>query len=246
MAILEVSELSKTYEDRKKKVEALKCISFQIHRGEIVGLLGVNGAGKTTALRVIVTMLKPTHGTVRVNGFDVVESPEKVRKEIGFLTSSTGLYARLTGRETLAYFGKLHGISEEDISVRIEEVIPMFDLNEFIDRKCDKLSTGQKQRINLARTSLHRPNLLILDEPTAGLDVLGAKSIVRFVRDVKSMGQSVLFSTHRMEEAEALCDRIVIIHQGKLVADSTIRDLRIQTGIDELQDLFLQIIGENS
>lgn len=244
MQLLEVNQLTKIYEDKKRRVEALQNVSFHIGMGEVVGLLGVNGAGKTTALRIIVTLLKPTSGTVRVQGFDVIQNPDEVRKQIGFLTASTGLYARLTGREILQYFGKLHAIPENELKLRIDEAIELFGLSEFIDRKCDKLSTGQKQRINLARTSLHRPTLLILDEPTVGLDVLGAKSIVRFIKDVKSKGQSVLFSTHRMEEAEALCDRVIVLHQGKIYADSTLKSLRAETGIDELQELFLHLIGE--
>ncbi|MCX7834776.1 MAG: ATP-binding cassette domain-containing protein [bacterium] len=242
--MLEVIHLSKIYQDRKKTVEAVRDISFQIGKGEIVGLLGVNGAGKTTTLRIIVTLLKPTTGSVFVNGYEVTKEPENVRKQIGFLTASTGLYARLTGRETLMYFGKLHSIPQHELNKRIDEAIQLFHLSEFIDRKCDKLSTGQKQRINLARTTIHQPDLLILDEPTAGLDVLGAKAIVQFIRNVKSRGQSVLFSTHRMEEAESLCDRVIIIHQGKILADSTIKQLRAESGIDELQDLFLHIIDE--
>jgi len=244
VTIVEINRLSKVYPDKKGPVNALQDVSFKTDAGEVVGLLGVNGAGKTTTLRIIATMLQPTSGTVSVAGFSVTEKPEEVRKRIGFMTSTTGLYPRLTGREILRYFGKLSGFDTSGLEQRINEVIREFSLAEYIDRKCDKLSTGQKQRINVARTSLHHPQLLVLDEPTAGLDVLGARTIVDFVRKARSDGQSVLFSTHRMEEAEALCDRIVVIHKGRVVADGTIHDLRAKTGKAGLQDLFLSIIGE--
>ncbi|MDK9701112.1 MAG: ABC transporter ATP-binding protein [bacterium] len=244
MAVVQINQLSKVYPDKKGEVVAVQNITFSVAEGEIVGLLGVNGAGKTTTLRVIATMLKPTSGTVTVAGFDVVNQPEQVRAQLGFMTSSTGLYPRLTGREVLKYFAKLHGMETPAIEQRLPELIHEFALSEFIDRKCDKLSTGQKQRVNIARTAMHRPRLLVLDEPTAGLDVLGARSIVDYVRNTKSSGRSVLFSTHRMEEAEALCDRIVVIHKGRLVADGTISDLRAHTGTSELQGLFLKLIGE--
>ncbi len=244
MAIVDIQRLTKIYPDRKKPVTALQDVTFKINESEIVGLLGVNGAGKTTCLRIIATMLQPTSGEVTVAGFSVATHPNDVRKQIGFMTSTTGLYPRLTGREILSYFGRLHELSDSDLKRRIDEVVNEFQLSEFIDRKCDKLSTGQKQRINVARTSLHRPKLLVMDEPTAGLDVLGARTIVDFVRTSKSLGQSVLFSTHRMEEAEALCDRIVVIHRGRVVSDGTINELRQRTGKNELQHLFLSIIGE--
>ena len=244
MSIVEIHRLGKIYPDKKGPVTALQEVSFKAEAGEVVGLLGVNGAGKTTTLRIIATMLLPTSGEVSVAGCSVTAQPEQVRKQIGFMTSTTGLYPRLTGREILRYFGKLNGFDNSNLENRIEEVKREFGLDDFIDRKCDKLSTGQKQRVNVARTCLHRPRLLVLDEPTAGLDVLGARTIVDFVRKSRNEGQSVLFSTHRMEEAEALCDRIVVIHRGRVVADGTIHDLREKTGKSGLQDLFLSIIGE--
>jgi sodium transport system ATP-binding protein len=240
--MIEVRQLSKLYRDRKRGViRAVDAVSFRCEPGQIYGLLGVNGAGKTTCLRILATILKPSAGTALVAGQDVVAQPEQVRHKVGFLSTSTALYGRLTAAEFVAYFGRLHGLEGAPLWRRINELFALLDMNGFRDRRCEKLSTGMKQKVSIARTLVHDPPVMILDEPTAGLDVLTARTIVDFIRDCRQRGKTVLFSTHVMREAEKLCDVIGIIHEGRLLAEGTVASLCGQLGAADLEEVFVKV-----
>jgi sodium transport system ATP-binding protein len=236
--------LSKVFKDRKRgDVRAVDSVSFTCAPGRIYGLLGANGAGKTTTLRMLATLLKPSDGGAEVSGFDVVREPEQVRRRLGFLAASTALYGRLTGREILEYFGRLNGLAEPAIAARITQLSAELELGEFLDRRVEKFSTGMKQRTSIARTVMHDPEVLILDEPTLGLDVMAARNIVRFVRQCRERGRAVIYSTHVMSEAEKLCDVIGIIHRGRIVAEGTLAELRLRYGHEDLEDVFVAAVG---
>ena len=245
MNAIEVRDLSKDYLDKGRGVvRAVDTVSFHCNYGEIVGLLGPNGAGKTTTLRMLATVLAPTSGEATVAGFDTQNESLEVKKKLGFLTGGTGLYGRLTPVETLRFFGELHEMPEDLIRMRTQELIETFEMQTFRKSHCDKLSTGQKQRVNLARTLLHDPPILILDEPTAGLDIISSKSILDFIREAKHVGKCILFSTHYLTEAEILCDRIAIIHKGRILDCDTIPGLRAKTGQESLVDVFFHSIRQ--
>jgi sodium transport system ATP-binding protein len=240
-----VRSLSKDYLDSKKGVvHACQDLSFDAFPGEVFGILGTNGAGKTTALRLLSTVLRPTRGEACVAGHSVVSQPDDVRKSIGFLSADTGVYGRLTAREMIEYFGRLNGLDLTLISRRIEEISAVLDMSEFLHRRCDKLSGGQRQRVNIARTIVHDPPVLIFDEPTAGLDILAAAQIVRFVKSSRERGRCVIFSTHVMREAEKLCDRLIILHRGTVCAAGTVAELRRQFGKEDLEDVFLDAVAK--
>jgi len=228
---------------RFETVTAVNDVSLNVHAGEIVGLLGPNGAGKTTALRMLAGILTPTDGRVTVNGLDLHANPLTAKQHIGFLSGDTQLYHRLTPREVLRYFGKLYGMADDALAGRIEELITELEITPFADRPCRTLSTGQKQRANIARAFLHQPELLILDEPTAALDIVSGQFIVEFIRREKAAGRAVLFSTHIMGEAEYLCDRIALLHQGRIVDHGTLAELLERSGCRNLTDAFLKNIG---
>ena len=243
--MIEVVQLMKSFHDRKRgEIKAVDGVSFQCRPGEIFGLLGVNGAGKTTTLRILATLLKPTGGTARVDGADVIQQPEEVRRRVGFLSTATALYGRLTAQEMVEYFGRLNGMSEARLAERIEKLFARLEMGEFRHGRCDKLSTGQKQRVSIARTLIHDPPVMIFDEPTNGLDVLAARTIVQFIRECRNLGKTVIFSSHVMSEVARLCDRIAIIHQGRMRVTGTVADLRTHYGIDDLEDLFVKAVED--
>jgi sodium transport system ATP-binding protein len=242
--MIEARNLTKTFRDKKRgEIRASDDVSFRVEPGQIYGLLGANGAGKTTTLRLLATLLKPTSGSARVGGFDVVREPEKVRANVGFLAASTALYGRLTAREMITYFGRLNGIAPPEIHHRLKRLADELDLHEFLDRRCDKFSTGMKQKTSIARTLIHDPAVMIFDEPTLGLDVITARSIVGFVRECRARGKTVIYSTHVMSEVQKLCDRIGIIHDGKLLAEGTLAELRARHGEEDLEEIFVKIVG---
>jgi sodium transport system ATP-binding protein len=224
-------------------VEALRGLSFACRPGEVFGLLGPNGAGKTTALRIISTALRPTSGRAVVLGLDVTRQPREVRRQVGFLSANTGLYGRLSAREVLTYFGRLFGLQGAALRARIDQLSQVFGMAEFLDRRCEKLSTGMRQKVNIARTVIHSPPVMVFDEPTSGLDVLTSRAIVRFIRQCKHEQRTVLFSTHIMAEVQTLCDRVGIIHEGRLHYCGTTAELRARYG-DDLDEAFVQIVGE--
>ncbi|HSE41334.1 MAG TPA: ATP-binding cassette domain-containing protein [Acidobacteriota bacterium] len=243
---IETINLSKHYLDKSRGVvAAVRNVSFQCSYGEIVGLLGPNGAGKTTTLRMLATVLQPTSGTAKVAGFDVKDQSLDVRKKLGFLTGGTGLYGRLTPLEIFRFFGRLHEVPDEEIAKRSESLVRLFAMEAYKDSHCSKLSTGQQQRVNLARTLLHDPAVIILDEPTAGLDIISSRTILDFIREARAAGKCILFSTHYMTEAELLCDRIALIHEGRILAFDSIDQLKVVTGRDNLVDIFFQLVEEH-
>jgi len=235
LAMLQAEGLAKRFEE----VEAVRGVSLAVGAGEVVGLLGPNGAGKTTTLRMLAGILTPSAGRVVVGGLDLGERPLEAKRRIGFLSGDTQLYQRLSPREVLTYFGRLYGLDEERLSRRVSELIDQLDMGVFAARPCGTLSSGQKQRANIARAFLHEPDVLILDEPTAALDVITGQFIVESIRRERAAGRAVLFSTHIMGEAEYLCDRIVLLHDGRVIDAGTLRDLLRRAGCDNLTDAFL-------
>ena len=242
--MIQVRDLSKTFTGPKGGTfRAVDGVSFQVSACEVFGLLGPNGAGKTTTLRMMATLLRPSSGSATVNGFDIVRESSKVRAQIGFLSGDMGTYARLSPREMLNFFGQLHGMNSARLAKRIEELFLLFDMTSFADVRGDKLSTGMKQKSAIARSMLHDPPVLILDEPTAGLDVPTARVVEAAVLNAKRSGKCVVYSTHVMEEAEYLCDRIGVINGGKLRAEGTMDELRAVTGKQRLREVFLHLLG---
>ena len=242
--MIEARQLTKTFRDKKRgEIHAAEDVSFRVQPGQIYGLLGANGAGKTTTLRMLATLLRPTRGSATVAGFDVAEHPEQVRAHVGFLAASTALYGRLTAREMIAYFGRLNGMSAAAIRARTAELSAQLDMAEFLDRRCDKFSTGMKQKTSIARTLVHDPAVMIFDEPPLGLDVMTARAIVRFVRECRDRGKTVIYSTHVMSEVEKLCDIIGIIHDGRLLAEGTLAALRAQHGEQDMEEIFVKVVG---
>lgn len=242
--MIEAHHLTKTFKDKKRGlITAVADVSFTCRPGQIYGLLGANGAGKTTTLRMLATLLQPTSGTATMAGHDVATAGVQVRANVGFLAASTALYGRLTAREMIAYFGQLNGLGEAAIQARIAQLADELDMHEFLDRRCDKFSTGMKQKTSIARTLIHDPAVMIFDEPTLGLDVMTARTIVRFVRECRDRGKTVIYSTHVMSEVEKLCDVIGIIHGGKLVAEGTLAELQARFGEKDMEEIFVQAVG---
>ena len=242
--MIEARGLYKSFHDKKRgEIRAVENVSFTCQPGKIYGLLGANGAGKTTTLRLLATILEPTDGTAVVAGYDVVEQPEKVRASVGFLSTATALYPRLSAQEMVEYFGRLSGLDEQTLQQRIDNIFERLEMNHFRDRRCDKLSTGMKQKISIARTLVHDPPVMIFDEPTIGLDVMTARTIVAFIRECRDRSKTVIFSTHVMSEVEKLCDSIGIIHGGKLLAEGTLAQLREKYNERDLEEIFVKIVG---
>jgi len=237
--LLTAAGLGKAY----GSVNALRRFDLEVYPGEVVGLLGPNGAGKTTCLRLLAGILTPSEGHASICGFDTVADPLKVKQRLGFLSGDTALYKRLTPREILAFFGRLHELDEATIRERSIRLIADLDMSAFADRPCGTLSAGQQQKANIARTLLHDPPVLILDEPTTALDIVTGQFILDTVRKARAAGKAVLFSTHIMGEAEYLCDRIVLIHRGEVRAQGTLHELQAQTGLQALADIFLGLIA---
>jgi len=246
-AMIHVHELTKSYADlRRGQFEALSAVSFHARPGQIYGLLGPNGAGKTTALRILSTVLRPTGGTATVNGFDVLWQPAAVRRQIGFMSANTGVYDRMTGWETVEYFGRLHGIPKEPLRQRMESLFSRLKMNDTRDVLGAKMSTGMKQKVSVARAVVHDPPVLIFDEATSGLDVLVARALLNTVAELRDHGKCVIFSTHIMREAEKLCDRVAILHRGCVLAEGTLEDVRQRHGESDLEELFFQLISQHN
>lgn len=224
---------------------AIDRVSLEARAGEIFGLLGPNGAGKTTTIRVIATMLQPDSGTALVAGYDIRENPEAVRKNIGVLTTDIGVYERLSGRENLAYYGRLYGLPEDLLKKRINELVDLLDMSDFIDRRAGKYSTGMKQKLAIARSVVHDPKVIIFDEPTAGLDVLASQTVMRFMQKEKSAGKLVILSTHEMNDAEKLCNRVAIIHKGTILTVDTVELIKEKTQANDLEEAFVKLLKDD-
>ena len=237
--MIELKDLNKAFGE----VKAVDGVSFTARDGEITGLLGPNGAGKTTTLRMLYTLMKPDRGQVLVDGIDAAVDPIAVRRSLGVLPDARGLYKRLTSRENIEYFGRLQGMDEAMIAARIEGLSKALDMAEIIDRRTDGFSQGQRVKTAIARALIHDPKNCILDEPTNGLDVMATRAMRDFLRHLKAEGRCVLFSSHIMQEVGALCDRIVVIAHGHVVADASPDALREQAGTTNLEDAFVKVIG---
>ncbi len=244
--MIHVHQLAKHYDDLKLgRVVALAGVSFHVSPGQVYGLLGPNGAGKTTTLRILSTLLKPTGGSASVNGYDVVTQAVRVRREIGFMSASTAVYDRMTGWEMVEYFGRLHGIPDEELRDRMENLFDRLKMHDTRDVLGAKMSTGMKQRVSVARAIVHDPPVLIFDEATAGLDVLVARALLGTVAELRDHGKCILFSTHIMREAEKLCNRVAIVHRGHLLAEGTLAELRDQHREHDLEELFFRLITQH-
>ena len=241
--MIEAQELHKSFKTKTGTVQAVQGVSFTARDGEITGLLGPNGAGKTTTLRMLYTLMAPDAGSVRVDRYDVLREAEAARRRLGVLPDARGVYKRLTARENIAYFGKLHGMTPADIEQRTRELSAALDMEEILDRQTEGFSQGQRTKTAIARALVHDPKNVILDEPTNGLDVMTTRGLREFLRQLRAEGRCVIFSSHVMQEVAALCDRIVVIANGRVMAAGTPDELRAQTGENNLEDAFVKAIG---
>lgn len=251
--MLAVSHIYKKFirnEKKEKKLEfyAVEDVSFQVEPGEILGLLGPNGAGKTTLLRIAGLLMEPTQGKVSLNTLRKEDftkiGKEKLKQYIGYLSGNTKLYGRFSIREILQMLGEVYGMTKEEIKQKTEQIIQVLSLETFVDNRIEKLSTGQTQRANIARCLLHDPLVYIFDEPTLGLDIISSAAIIDFMKEEKKNGKSVIYSTHYMEEAEFLCDRILMMFEGKIIAEGTPQELKELTETTNLRDCFMKLMKE--
>ncbi|MEH6422273.1 ABC transporter ATP-binding protein [Pseudomonas sp. CGJS7] len=238
-------DLHKSFNTKTGLVQAVQGVDFQAHDGQITGLLGPNGAGKTTTLRMLYTLMQPDRGEVRVDGIDAAQQPATVRRALGVLPDARGVYKRLTARENIAYFGELHGMSRAQIDQRTRALSQALDMDDILDRQTEGFSQGQRTKTAIARALVHDPRNVILDEPTNGLDVMTTRAMRGFLRGLREEGRCVIFSSHIMQEVAALCDRIVIIAKGQVVAAGSADELRALTGEDNLEDAFVKAIGSD-
>ena len=221
---------------------ALKDVSFHCGKGEVLGLLGPNGAGKTTALRILSTALKPDSGVIDVNGVDVVKNPLLAKQKIGFLSGKTGLYGRLTARENIEFFAKLHGVSSEFLNNDADQIYQNLQIESYLDRRVEHLSTGMQQKVSIARAVIHEPEVLVLDEPTTGLDIMATETIMEFVQLMRDQGSAVIFSTHHLDEVALLADRVSVIYQGKSCFDGTVSEFQNQSREFDLRRAFMNVL----
>jgi sodium transport system ATP-binding protein len=241
--MIEVNDLHKSFKTKTGLVKAVQGVSFQARDGEITGLLGPNGAGKTTTLRMLYTLMTPDKGNVKVDSFDVATHAEDVRRRLGVLPDARGVYKRLTARENIQYFGELHGMSQKDIETRTAALSKALGMEDVLDRQTEGFSQGQRTKTAIARAIIHSPKNIILDEPTNGLDVMTTRGLRTFLLQLKAEGHCVILSSHIMQEVAALCDRIVIISKGVVMAQGTADELRAETGEQNLEDAFVKAIG---
>jgi sodium transport system ATP-binding protein len=241
-----VEDLTKYFSDmRLGNVAAVDHVSFDVRPGEVFGLLGPNGAGKTTCMRILSTVLQPNSGIVRIAGYDVQTHPAEVRARIGFMSGNTGIYDRMTAWEMVEYYGRLYGLEEDALQERISHIFTTLQMHGIKDVLGAKMSTGMKQKVSIARTIVHDPPVLIFDEPTSGLDVLVARAVIEAIRSFKDAGKCIIYSTHIMREVEKLCDRIAIIHRGKILASGSIAELEDQFGEPDMEELFFDLISRH-
>jgi sodium transport system ATP-binding protein len=237
--MITVKNLHKSFGD----VKAVKGVSFEARDGEITGLLGPNGAGKTTTLRMLYSLLPPDQGEIRIDGLDPTRDAMEIKRTLGVVPDSRGLYSRLTARENISYYGELHGMNKNAIRDRIENLTRTLDMGEFIERRTEGFSQGQRVKVAIARAMVHEPQTVLMDEPSNGLDVMSTRALRHYIRSLRDEGHSVVLSTHIMQEVAALCDRIVIIAKGEVAADGTAAELLERAGCDSLEDAFVKLIG---
>lgn len=243
--MIEIQEVTKRFKDKKTIVTALNNVSFTIEKGEIVGLLGENGAGKTTLLRIIATLLQPTEGHVKVAGFDTVRNPNEIKQKIGVLFGGeTGLYDRLTARENLEYSAGLYGLSKQETKARIDELGKMFSMSDYLDRKVGGFSKGMRQKVAIARTLIHNPEIILFDEPTTGLDITSSYVFRQLIHQLKQEKKTILFSSHIMEEVAMLCDSVAMIHKGELIYHGNLEHLYEVEDTHDLNEIFMSKLGK--
>jgi sodium transport system ATP-binding protein len=242
--MIQVQDLTKSFRDlRRGLVHAVSGVSFEARPGEVFGLLGPNGAGKTTVLRLLCTVLRPSSGRAHVAGYDIVTQAAEVRRHIGFLSLNTAIYDRMSAWELVEYFGRLYGLEGDGLRRRMEEVFAALHMNDFRDVLGAKMSTGMRQKVSIARAIVHDPPVLIFDEPTAGLDVLVARSVMQTIERLRELGKCVVFSTHILREVERLCDRVAIVSRGRVQACGSLAELRARYGEDDLEELFFRLVS---
>lgn len=243
--MIRVLNLRRTFQSGPSEIVAVSGLTFEVAGGEVFGLLGPNGAGKTTTLRMILGLLKPTSGDAEVEGFTASKDPDEVKRRIGLVSASAGLYQWLSPREILRFFGDLYGVPAAICEERSERLRQLLDLTRFFDQRCSTLSTGQKQRVNLARALMHDPPVMLMDEPTRGLDVVGGKVIFDYIDHLREEGKAVIVCTHRLDEAERLCDRFGLLHRGRIRHEGTLDEIRSSAGRESLNDVFLDLLAES-
>lgn len=240
--MIEVNELTKLFPlPGGRELTAVDCISFSVSPGEVYGLLGPNGAGKTTTLRMLLGLLRPTSGFAAIDGFRSSEEPDEVKRRVGLVAANAGLYQYLTAREMLLFFADLYSVGTSEAHDELERLVKLLGLADFLDQPCATLSTGQRQRVNLARALIHRPPVMLLDEPTLGLDVLGTQVITEFIAHLRTEGKAVILCTHHLDEAERIGTRFGLMHRGKIVAEGALADLRERTRCHSLVEMFLKL-----
>ena len=243
--MISVVELIKHFSVGRRAIVAVDHLSFHVGKGEVYGLLGPNGAGKTTTLWMILGVLPPTSGHAEVEGYRSTDAPDAVRARVGLVSASAGVYPWLTPRETLYFFADLYGLVPAAADESVARISRLLGLVDFLDQRCATLSTGQKQRVNLARALIHDPPIMLLDEPTRGLDVLGSKVVFDYVRHLRDVGKAVIVCTHRLDEAQRLCNRFGLLHRGRMLHEGTLAELRQRTGCESLADMFLQVVDSS-
>ena len=247
MTLIHVSQLTRRFASSEgDDVLAVDRVSFDVPSGEVFGLLGPNGAGKTTTLRMMLGLLQPSNGDASIDGESVCDNPNAVKQRVGFVSTSVGVYQWLTPREMLEFVGDLYSVPPQICRDRIDRLTELLDLRGFIDRRCGVLSTGQKQRVNLARGLIHDPLVMFLDEPTRGLDIVGSQVIFEFIQHLRGEGKAVVICTHRLDEAERLCDRFGLLHQGAMHLTGTLDELKASTGLAGLTEIFVHLMREQS
>jgi len=244
--MIHVERLTKSFEDlRRGTVTALDHVSFDVNPGEIFGLLGPNGAGKTTCLRILSTVLRPTDGRATIAGYDVATHPAEVRSCIGFMSGNTGVYDRMSAWELVEYYGRLYGMPEDKLQARLEDLFTTLQMQDFRDTPGAKMSTGMRQKVSIARTIIHDPPVMIFDEPTSGLDVLVARALLKTIASLRAQGKCIIFSTHIMREVEKLCDRVAIIHKGRILAEGSVAELQGRYRQPDMEELFFELISQH-
>lgn len=238
-----IQNLSKTYRAGKVRVQAVRDVSFTAQAGEVYGLLGPNGAGKTTTMRMILGLLPPDQGWAEIGGVRSDVDADGVKRQVGFVSASAGVYQWLTSREMLSFFGEIYSMPPQQIDQRLEELADLLQLSDFLDQRCSTLSTGQRQRINLARALLHDPPVMLLDEPTLGLDVVGSQVIFNYIDLLKQQGKAIIMCTHRLEQAQGVCNRFGLLHQGQMIHEGSLPELQQITGHENLVDMFIDLLN---